>query len=290
MKYILKNDKLTTIVDSLGAEVKSVKGSDGFEYMWQGMENYWSDTASVLFPICGRLLNSKYSYNGKEYSMSGHGFALKSDFEVVEVADSYILLSLKSNESTYKNYPFDFELQVKYELVCNKLLAEFKVTNLSRIVMPYMIGWHPGFTLENDGNSEISDFCLDYGKTTKVQWYPIVNGWLLSSPVEYTFDSPVVPLNEELIYKYDTLIYKGTENKVKLFSEKEKHSVTMKWSDNLPYLCIWKEPTADTRFICLEPWSSIPSDGTKPECFDDRKMDRLASGSSAIYSYNVLFN
>ena len=37
MRYLLENEVLAVSIDSLGAEVKSVKRkSDGFEFMWQG--------------------------------------------------------------------------------------------------------------------------------------------------------------------------------------------------------------------------------------------------------------
>ena len=289
MNFILKNSKMQIIVSSFGAEIKSVKDNNGFEYMWQGDAKYWEDTAPVLFPICGRLLDSKYTYNGSEYAMSGHGFACKSEFEVVEINDERIVLSLCSSDETKLSYPFDFELIAIYSVDGDTFNATFTVKNKNSSVMPYMFGWHPGFNLENTKDSLISDFLLDYGSVTSVKWYPLENGWVRATPEIYNLDSPKVPLNEELIYKYDTLIYEGTDNKVRLFSEVEKHSVDMSWSDNLPYLCIWKEPVAAARFICLEPWSSIPSDGSKPECFDDRKMDRLEPLGICEYSYKVRF-
>lgn len=289
MNYMLKNGKMQIIVSTLGAELKSVRGNDSYEYMWQGDARYWSDTSPVLFPICGRLLDSKYTYGGVEFDLGGHGFAYSNRFEVVKSSEDELILSFKSSEETKKAYPFDFELAAKYKIEGNTLYATFNVTNTSGQTMPYMFGWHPGFNLECENGSTISDFTLDYGKTVEVDWYPLENGWVNATPVKYQFDSPTVPLNEELIYKYDTLIYQGTENKVTLSSKKEKHSVDMSWSDNLPYLCIWKEPTDKARFICIEPWSSIPGDGSRPECFDDRKMDRLAKGESCTYSYTVTF-
>ena len=289
MNFILKSSKMQIIVSNCGAEIKSVKDNAGHEYMWQGDERFWSDTAPVLFPICGRLLDSKYTYCENEYKMKGHGFACSSEFDVVEVSDTSITLSLFSTDETKCSYPFDFELYAKYRLEEDTLYASFTVKNTSSVTMPYMFGWHPGFNLENSKGSSIPDFILDYGKVTEVTWYPIISGWVRAIPEAYRFESPKVPLNEDLIYKYDTLIYEGTDNRVRLYSDKEKHSVDMSWSANLPFLCIWKEPTPDARFICLEPWSAIPSDGSKPECFDDRKMNRLDKGGSETFSYTVSF-
>ena len=58
MIYTLKNDKLTVEINSLGAELTSVKSTDGHEYIWQGSE--WKKHAPILFPVCGRDIVSKY--------------------------------------------------------------------------------------------------------------------------------------------------------------------------------------------------------------------------------------
>ena len=45
MRYTLENDILRVEIDSLGAEIKSVKSkSTGQEYMWQGDPAYWGRT------------------------------------------------------------------------------------------------------------------------------------------------------------------------------------------------------------------------------------------------------
>lgn len=57
MIYELKNGKFTAQVDSYGAQLASLKGADGTEYLWVGDPAYWREHAPVLFPIvgpCGR--------------------------------------------------------------------------------------------------------------------------------------------------------------------------------------------------------------------------------------------
>ena len=60
MEYVLKNGTLTATVESYGAELRSVV-KDGAEYLWQGDPAYWAGRAPVLFPICGRLVEGKYT-------------------------------------------------------------------------------------------------------------------------------------------------------------------------------------------------------------------------------------
>ena len=73
MIHELKSDKLTVKISERGAELKSVS-SESEEYMWSGNPMYWEDVAPVLFPVCGRLLDSRYTFDGKEYKINKHGY------------------------------------------------------------------------------------------------------------------------------------------------------------------------------------------------------------------------
>ena len=85
------------------------------------------------------------------------------------------------------------------------------------------------------------------------------------------------------------MIFRDVSNTVKLAGGYQKHSVTLTFSDNLPYLCIWKAPTSAARYICLEPWSDIPSDGETAENFLSRQMSRISPSENAEYVYTVTF-
>jgi len=290
MNHIIGNDFLTVTVNSLGAELVSVKGKDGFEYIWCADERYWDGHAPLLFPACGRTLDSTYTLGGKSYEMKTHGFARDNEFELVSNDGKKLVLRLEATEETKRNYPFDFTLCATFEVVENTLKVNFSVQNLDKKVMPYMLGWHPGFVLEDEGGSEIGDFSLKFSGASTVEWYPLQNGCFVRPfGEEYSLGGDSYVLNEEEIYSNDTMIFKGTGEVATLESDKEKHSLTMRWSKNLPYFCIWKDTTADARFICLEPWSDVPGGGDAPENFDTKKMSRLSSGESESYTYSVEF-
>ena len=291
MIHNIKSDKLTVRINDFGAELISARGSDDFEYVWYANPTYWDQHAPVLFPICGRILNGYYLYDGKKYEMAGHGFASARSFKVKTKSENSITLVLESDESTLAEYPFDFVLTATYTVIDNTLTADFKVDNKDKKVMPYMFGWHPGFTLEKAGGSSIVDFTLKFDDVDKVCWYPLQNGCFCRPYGEdYALSNSEYPLNEEEIYANDTMIFTGTKERVLLSAPMEKHSVELSWSKNLPYFCIWKETDANARFICLEPWSGTPGDGETEENFNVRKMERLPSGKSEIYSYSVKFN
>ena len=70
MIHTITSGKLTAKINSFGAELTSVVGADGFDYIWQCPgEGFWADHSPVLFPHCGRILNSTYTYGGVSYDM-----------------------------------------------------------------------------------------------------------------------------------------------------------------------------------------------------------------------------
>ena len=287
MNYTIKTDLITVEISDFGAELMSVKNTEGHEYIWNGDDRYWKDRAPLLFPTCGRLLENKFTYGGKEYAMKSHGFAKKCVFEVVAKEESKITFKLSQNEITLNEYPFNFELYAEYEVVANELKANFKVNNTDEKTLPYMFGWHPGFML--DGEGEIGRFALDFSGKANLEWHPLQNGPFVNPngkdfPIDGKYN-----LCEKEIYENDTMIFVGTGDKTKLTSPDTKYAVEFAWSENLPYFCIWKDDNSEARFICLEPWSNVPADGVTPENFETREMSRLAPGKSESYDYSVKF-
>ena len=58
-----------------------------------GNPEYWSGQAPVLFPTVGTLINRETEINGITYQMKKHGFARKSEFELIKLKkDSAVFL------------------------------------------------------------------------------------------------------------------------------------------------------------------------------------------------------
>ncbi len=287
MIYTLKNDKITATVSSLGAELTSVKSSNGYEFMWQGTQ--WNKHAPVLFPLCGSLLDGKYTSRRKEYKMGKHGFARDMEFEVSNISDTSVTMTLSANEKTMEMYPFDFVLSAVFSIKENTVNVLFTVENKGNHVLPYMFGWHPAFAIP--GEKDTSTFYVTFPEKKSLAWHTLQH----SSFVNPLYTSyPLKPggkyyINEDEIAENDTLIFKDIPTTVKLAGGGQKHTVTMTYSDNIPYLCLWKWPDPAARYLCIEPWSDVPSDGETPENFDSRQMSRLSAKESCQYTYSVTF-
>lgn len=71
---------------------------------------------------------------------------------------------------------------------------------------------------------------------------------------------------------------------VTLGSQKDEKKVTVAFPD-MPYLGIWHAPKTDAPFVCIEPWSSLPStDGVIDEF--ETKPDFITVEPEQTYTNN----
>jgi len=290
MVYTIKDGKYTVSVSDVGAELISAISSSGFEIMWAGKE-FWLKHAPLLFPICGRLKDKTYTVGGETYHMDIHGFISKRQFELVENTGTKLTLRNVSDDETRKLYPFDFTFIAEYELKDGKVICKTKVTNDSKVTMPFMFGWHHAFAYP-DTVRVLEDFTFDFGEKEELINHP---GESLSDTRPEAEKEKLIPekvllpngkykLNTEVLYDTDTIVLSDMGEHVTMTDGKD-YTLKLSWSDNLKYLCIWKKPDNAARYLCLEPWSSSARHTGNAENFDKRDMIRLAPGESEEFFY-----
>lgn len=257
MILMIQNDRVCLTVDTLGAQMMSLRSNEGIEYLWQGDPAYWPDRAPLLFPFIGRLTKNSYRYRGKKYAMEIHGFANKMEFEPVEQGCDYLILELKSTIVTLVRYPFDFTLRVIYALNGNKVEIVYQVENCSDRYMPFGIGGHPGFRVPLLENERFEDYELEFTQPCqpdRVGFSPSVylNGVDMPYPFEKKMD-----LTHDL-FDEDAIILKNMSREITLRSKISHRGVCVSFPD-MPYLGIWHWPKTDAPYVCIEPWSSLPA-------------------------------
>ena len=284
MNYTIKNDYYTAIISDVGAELLSLKDRNGKEHLWipSADNKVWTHPAAFLYPICSRLVDNCYYYDGKRYEMAMHGFIKDTVLDVTYQSDAKIVFSVIASMPDV--YPFKSSFSVEYELAGDKCLVKITIENLDNKEMPYMVGWHPGFTLHNDDGQEIEDYELHFGNIDALGIYRAATR---PNAVEYPLVDGSYKVNEDEIREHDTLIFGGHNNFVKMFAKGHPFCLDFSWSDNLPYLCVWKSKHHEENFLCLEPWSNIP--GKKPlvEDFATKPMSHLPAGEKAVYTYEI---
>ena len=274
MNYLLENEKLKVEIADLGAELQSIKSKKtGFEYLWQGKEPFWKSRSTVLFPICGRLQEGKYTFGGKTYEMTLHGFAKRSIFDVEYKSDEKAIFTLKANEESKKTYPFEFTFKVTYALNGDKLVVTYTVENGSEEVLPFSVGGHPGFNVPILNKGEFTDYYIEFAEKCEPERLILSQPAYLYSGKHSAFkleDGRRIRLRHEL-FDDDAIFLRNTSKKVSLKSDKIKGGVSMTFGD-FNYIGFWHNPKTEAPFVCFEPWHGAPGTDGKVEDFTEKYL------------------
>lgn len=122
---------------------------------------YFSNySSSVLFPFPGRIDKGGYAIDGRQYQLpinegdrghALHGLLYDKEFKLISQEikgqDVEIVLSYTSKGEEF--YPFPFVFQVKYVISDNEVFVEFSITNTGKTIMPFALGWHPYFAIDD---------------------------------------------------------------------------------------------------------------------------------------------
>lgn len=254
--FELHNRFLSVKINSIGAELCSVYSKKhDTEYLWQADKEVWARHAPVLFPVVGKLKSDFFIFNDNEYNLSQHGFARDSDFICIEKNDDSICFELSANENTIKNFPFHFNLQIKYVLKETVLSIHYSVFNPDNYKLFFSIGAHPGFNCPLVPDELFTDYSLHFNNLESLNVSKLQSGLIDDETYSIQLEDGKLNLNASL-FENDALVLKNNQvNQVKLISRKSGRGVEMT-CDNWPYFGIWTKKQTN-HFICLEPWHGI---------------------------------
>ena len=272
MIYTLKNSEMEVQVSSKGGELVSLRDADKTEYIWIGDARYWKRHAPQLFPCIGRLTNNQYKMDGTLHEMGQHGFLRDYELTKVEESATSLHLQLTSDASTRQLYDRDWTVDIFYRLCGKTLNVKFQVRNRDVRTMRFGYGIHPGFNVPLNPALRFEDYRLDFHEVSTPKQMELTEHYTISGGMhDYALaEGRYLPLQHSL-FDHDAIILKDMPHTVTLGSQKDEKKVTMTFPD-MPYLGIWHAPETDAPFVCIEPWSSLPStDGvidefeTKPD-------------------------
>ncbi|MBQ4121693.1 MAG: aldose 1-epimerase family protein [Clostridia bacterium] len=283
----ISNNCLVVTVSDKGAELKSIKSADGREYLWQGDPEFWNRRSPVLFPFVGAVIDDKYTYQGKEYPSTQHGFARDKRFVMDLKSDTSLSYTLTSDEETKAIYPFDFALTIGYTIHNNVLTVSWTVKNTGNDTMYYSIGGHPAFNLPEDSVREECFIMLD--KTPRKM--TAITDRYADGEVDVKDHVKVLPghliaLDKDLFAK-DALVFENDQvHMVALCDETCKPFVEVAY--DAPVIGIWSPYKEGCPFVCIEPWygrcDSIDFKGS----LEERAWgNSLAAGEEKKYSYTI---
>lgn len=257
MKYTIRSQKLTVSADSKGAQLTSIRGVDGVEYLWQGDQTVWSDQAPVLFPYVARLTGGEYCYRGKRYSLPIHGFASRMEFEA-HAEFGEMRFTLRDTPETQACYPFPFRFAVSYRLEGSRLFQTFSVRNSGQAPMPFGLGAHPGFRVPLEEGLPFQSYAIAFPEAKAPVRIGFTEECFLSGrDVPYPLEKGELPLAHSL-FDSDAVVLRGTGSRAVLFSRSGARYVQVDYPD-MPYVGLWHRPKTEAAYVCIEPWLSLPS-------------------------------
>lgn len=194
----------------------------------------------ILFPICGNVPDNTYTLNGQAYQLKQHGFARNLPWQVLEhhsEADrARVTLGLKSNEQTFAQYPFQFELIFTYILEPSSLTLHQRYINHSDTSMPFSSGFHPYFLVQDKSQLRFQIPATEY--------YDQVTQSVHAYAGSFDFE------RDEIDAAFTEISSPGAS----AIDEGRSHKVTLTFDTQFSTLVFWTIKGKD--YYCLEPWTA----------------------------------
>lgn len=292
MKTTIQNEFLTVTVDTHGAEAISVKNQLGEELIWQADPSIWDRHSPVLFPWTGRLANSELVHEGKHYKGKQHGFIRDLEHTLVENTGTSAQFVFRSNQETKDTlFPFDFEFISVFTLDGHTLHHEIKVKNCGSEKMRFGIGFHPGFNLPFDEKHKTEDYELRFECEESPVILDCLPHGLLSGKSFYQWKNAQSIQLTDTLFDNDSFCLAGLRSKSISLCEKDSgRSITCDISE-YPYTLLWSARTKPMRFVCIEPWQSLPAAETDTSEWNEHAAAAcIGPDESYSVALNTTFN
>ncbi len=269
----ISDGTVSAAVDPMGAQLMSLSLGGG-EYLWQGDERWWARRAPVLFPIVGCLRNDHAQSAQGEVSLKRHGIARLYEHRVVEQGPARVTFELCSTDETRTAYPFDFRLNMSYEVADGRLTQTYAVTNTGNVPLPFTLGGHPAFNVPVPGGEGegFSDYELVFPEPWTADVPTIDEAGLHDfSRMHRLFEgSDRLPLSHELIDRLLTVVFVDVPGRsVKLLGTKSGHGVELDF-EGFGYLGVWTA-SADAPFVAIEPWVGCATAYDESDVFEEKR-------------------
>ncbi|MEM9457457.1 MAG: galactose mutarotase [Myxococcota bacterium] len=191
----------------------------------------------VLFPSPGPLVDDRFERAGRQGQMKQHGLARRHAFSVVEQKPTRATLRLEPTADMREQFPWDFELTLRYALTGSTLTLGQLIANRDSIDLPFALGFHPYFAVPSadKGRAAIPT------RATRA-WDNVAKRAIeLSGPISLGAGEVDLHLDD----------HGSNEATLELPDGARIH---LRGSEAFGRWVIWTLPDRD--FVCLEPWTA----------------------------------
>jgi aldose 1-epimerase len=229
---------------------------------------------SVLAPWPNRLADGQYQHGGRSYSFGNldlqnnksHGLLLDEQLEVRHHGQSELVLGYQFGSDP--NYPFQIDLEIKYQLLETSLKVSATVSNRGNTA-PFAIGFHP-YLLTGDSFRLTAAFSKIVRNDERMLPHAIEE----IAGLDLNQDSTELSTLDNCFYGADSVLLSGSAG-----------SFEVRALENLPYFMLYRPKE---RFfqaggaIAIEPMSA-PANVFRA----DPDSVQLAEGETKQYSFEI---
>lgn len=230
------------------------------DHFWERGNPHLPGGSPLLFPICGRLernlIAGNYLYDGQVYNMPIHGFSAHLPWQVQQESnlEDQITLFLTDTEETRKIYPFNFRVELTYQVSDRKMLCLQRYINTGDRSMPYYTGFHPYFATPEPGAGK-EQVMLTCNPARHFQYNERLSDVIGEQP---PFKTPISATSPKI---HEQLILLTEDSELSLSYPDglriNLHADGIETERLFPYLQIYSP--SDQPFICIEPYMSFPN-------------------------------
>ncbi len=284
MDHTLQSSGISATIKAAGAELCSLKSSEGLELLWQAGPA-WPRHAPILFPIVGRLKNDELRHGGKTYPMTQHGFARDQAFAWLERGQKSCTLVLADSAESRLHFPFAFRLAVTYAVVDVHLDVRFEITNTGDEILPASLGAHPAFNWPLSPGLSKQAYGIRFSNEEPAPIRRLKDGLLREKPEPTPIKGNYLALSEQL-FTDDAVILDRPASTSLRYAADRGPSISVEWQ-GFRELGIWSKPEG-APFLCLEPWRGYASPvGFEGEFLDKPGLMKIEPGKSEILSVRI---
>lgn len=252
-RLYLTSGSLSAAIAPLGAELQSLRSSNGREWLWQGDPAYWSGRSPILFPVIGPNPNGHVSIGGQSFPMRSHGIARTSMFDLVDRDARSCRLRLVDTAQTRESFPRAFRVDIIFVLFEQTLAITAEIENTGPVVMPFSFGFHPGFPWPLPAASGKPHLLrLDDGAEPKMRRMD-AQGFI--GDAESSFFREGRMHLDPTQFERGAIIHEADWGNRIVFGVAGGPEVAITVA-GLPSLGLWTRPGAP--FLCIEPWHGLP--------------------------------
>jgi galactose mutarotase-like enzyme len=227
-------------------------------FFWEPHADRTRGGFPFLFPVCGRLerdgVTGHYLHDGHVYQMKPHGFSMRMPWEVVESTESSLTVRLRDTAETRLQYPFAFEVTLRYSTRCGAFFVDQEYANTGTDPLPYYAGFHPYYLTPAPGDGK-DRTRIRYKAKSQLRYNARLTDILGREAPPVLPQSITAPeINERL-----TEVAPGTDVELIYPDGMVLHTVAGGAEDPHLFPFVQLYTMNECPFFCVEPWMGFPN-------------------------------